>query len=216
MLEVGGSKPSPPIAQAASRFGLTECQSLTGLAVVARAGFEPAISALKGLRPSPLDDRAVLGSLGTLIACPVPQTLRATRQKRQSGRSTMVVRQPSKLFTWVRFPSPAPTMSSRSTTRPKGHKRPYPAPTTRPKGHKRPYPAPSMRPKGHKWPDPSAVFVAFSPSGALSRCAQRRCGDQAAGARVARGASHLVRRARPRVECHAHALERVTFALGIT
>lgn len=29
------------------------------LRLVARAGFEPAISALKGLRPSPLDDRAV-------------------------------------------------------------------------------------------------------------------------------------------------------------
>src|SRR5260370_34346127 len=30
---------------------------------------------------------------------------------RESGRSTMVVRQPSKLVTWVRFPSPAPLHS---------------------------------------------------------------------------------------------------------
>src|SRR2546425_12882638 len=30
---------------------------------------------------------------------------------RESGRSTMVVRQPSKLVTWVRFPSPAPLQS---------------------------------------------------------------------------------------------------------
>src|SRR5713101_4644149 len=30
---------------------------------------------------------------------------------RESGRSTMVVRQPSKLVTWVRFPSPAPMQS---------------------------------------------------------------------------------------------------------
>ena len=90
MLEVGGSKPSPPTnatqTSAACRFrefgankaiqvvarnafGATRADSADE-GLVARAGFEPAISALKGLRPSPLDDRAVLGSLGTLIAVP--------------------------------------------------------------------------------------------------------------------------------------------------
>ena len=72
MLEVGGSIPSPPTkTQAKAEFGAgdgnrTRVNSLEGYRttivlhplVVARAGFEPAISGLKGRRPSPLDERA--------------------------------------------------------------------------------------------------------------------------------------------------------------
>ena len=43
--------------------------------LVAPAGFEPAISALKGPRPRPLDDGA---TLGTLVAGLVCEPLRAT------------------------------------------------------------------------------------------------------------------------------------------
>jgi hypothetical protein len=37
--------------------------------------------------------------------------VQATPSGNRRGRSTMVVRQPSKLVTWVRFPSPAPSQS---------------------------------------------------------------------------------------------------------
>jgi hypothetical protein len=73
MLEVGGSKPSPPTTS--NRMKVRTCLRTVSCWIVgvARAGFEPAISALKGLRPSPLDDRAELGTLGTLIAGPAPK-----------------------------------------------------------------------------------------------------------------------------------------------
>ncbi len=45
---------SRPVDRATSRK-----RALSSMALVARAGFEPAISGLKGRRPSPLDERAL-------------------------------------------------------------------------------------------------------------------------------------------------------------
>ena len=51
----------------------------------------------------------VSGVVGLLIYQAYYRRLeKDNRQDRKSGRSTMAVRQPSKLVTWVRFPSPAP------------------------------------------------------------------------------------------------------------
>src|SRR5207245_8569410 len=41
---------------------------------------------------------------------PCPEAPTGHQATRRCGRSTMVVRQPSKLVTWVRFPSPAPNV----------------------------------------------------------------------------------------------------------
>src|SRR3979411_1877893 len=94
MLEVGGANPPPPTnhlqecAAGTERVGFRHnrwrlARSSSGLG---RRPFKPEI---RGSKP-----------------------LRATNRSAKSGRSTMVVRQPSKLVTWVRFPSPAPSISS--------------------------------------------------------------------------------------------------------
>src|SRR4029077_3457336 len=73
MLEVGGSRPSPPtnrkgfrtvVASGALSRPRIDADGSNGeecaMEEVAPAGFEPAISALKGPRPRPLDDGASL------------------------------------------------------------------------------------------------------------------------------------------------------------
>ena len=84
--------PSPPVAQAVGFF-------LSSLSALSRGHWTP------GLIPDPLRKfPAVAGFKGGVISGSLPRV----RADSESGCSSMVELQPSKLDAWVRFPSPAP------------------------------------------------------------------------------------------------------------